>query len=238
MEWLHLISSLIALVILEIVLGIDNLVFLAILTERLPRAARKRARRLGLTFAWMTRLLLLGSAVWLIRLTTPLFSLFELTFSTRDLFLLLGGGFLIAKATQEIHNEVEVKLARHPTKNHAKKQLPVSIQGVILQVAVMDIIFSLDSVLTAVGLTSIFWVMAMSITIAIMVMIWASEPVSHFIEKYPTIKMLALSFLILIGVVLIADGLAFHIPRGYIYFAMGFSLAVEGLNALKRSRHL
>jgi predicted tellurium resistance membrane protein TerC len=234
MEWINLISSLFALIILEIVLGIDNLVFLAILTERLPPESRKKARRWGLTFAWITRLLLLASAVWLARLTTPLIELFEFSFSIRDLFLLLGGAFLIAKATQEIHHEVEPVMTDETL---GKLAAPMaSFQGVVLQVGLMDIFFSLDSVLTAIGLTPYFWVMATAITIAIMIMIWASEPVSAFITKHPTVKMLALSFLILIGMVLIADGFAFHVPRGYIYFAMGFSLAVEALNTLKRAR--
>jgi predicted tellurium resistance membrane protein TerC len=234
MEWLNLISSLLALIILEIVLGIDNLVFLAILTERLPRASRRRARRLGLTFAWMTRLLLLASAVWLVRLTAPVLTVFEWRFSARDLFLLIGGAFLIAKATQEIHHEVEPEtLEAPPQKLSAPMQ---GFYGVVIQIGIMDIVFSLDSVLTAVGLTPHFWVMATAISIAIVIMIWASEPVSAFIEKHPTIKMLALSFLILIGMLLVADGFAFHMPRGYIYFAMGFSLGVEALNALKRKR--
>ncbi|MDF1678205.1 MAG: TerC family protein [Legionellaceae bacterium] len=235
MEWLNLVSSLLALIILEIVLGIDNLVFLAILTEKLPHASRKRARRWGLTFAWVTRLLLLASAVWLVRLTKPVITLFEIGFSMRDLFLLVGGAFLIAKATQEIHSEVEpVELEEAPAK--ASKAVQVSVQSVVLQVGLMDIIFSLDSVLTAVGLTPHFWVMATAITIAIIIMIWASEPVSGFIERHPTVKMLALSFLILIGMVLVADGFSFHVPRGYIYFAMVFSLGVEGLNTLKQLR--
>ena len=234
LEWLNLISSLLALVILEIVLGIDNLVFLAILTERLPQASRRRARHFGLTFAWMTRLLLLASAVWLVRLKTPLFHCFSLSFSIRDLFLLFGGLFLIAKATQEIHHEVEADLDEADLVGFKKPA--ASFYGVVLQVGLMDIIFSLDSVLTAVGLTPYFWVMATAITIAIIIMLWASAPVSVFIEKHPTIKMLALSFLILIGVLLVADGFAFYIPRGYIYFAMGFSLGVEALNALKRRR--
>lgn len=234
MEWLNLFSSLLALIVLEVVLGIDNLVFLAILTERLPRESRKRARRWGLTFAWVTRLLLLASAVWLVRLTTPVISFLDFSFSARDLFLLVGGAFLIAKATQEIHHEVEPNGVEETLGNVSASA--VSFQGVVLQVGIMDIVFSLDSVLTAVGLTPYFWVMATAITIAIIIMIWASEPVSAFIERHPTIKMLALSFLILIGMILVADGFAFHVPRGYIYFAMGFSLGVEALNTLKRSR--
>jgi predicted tellurium resistance membrane protein TerC len=227
MEVLDIILSILALIVLEVVLGIDNLVFLSILTEKLPREQRKKARHWGLTFAWVTRLLLLISAVWLVKLTKPFIVLSDLHLSIRDLFLLAGGVFLIVKATQEIHFEVgggeaEVK------ENHRK--YPITFRGVVLQVALMDIIFSLDSVLTAIGLTTRLWVMAVAITFAILVMIYASEPVSMFIEKYPTVKMLALSFLMLIGTVLIADSFSFHIPRGYIYFAMGFSLAVEGLN--------
>lgn len=235
MAWLDLISSILALVILEVVLGIDNLVFLAILTEKLPKGERKRARRWGLTFAWVTRLLLLASAVWLVQMQTPLFGFADFSFSARDLFLLLGGAFLIAKSTQEIHQEVEPEPEVVSKKSLAAGKS--TFWFVILQVGIMDIIFSLDSVLTAVGLTPHFWVMALAITIAILIMILASETVSAFIERHPTIKMLALAFLILIGVMLIADGFQFHIPRGYIYFAMAFSLGVEALNTLRRKKN-
>lgn len=237
MEWFDIVVGLLALIILEIILGIDNLVFLTILTEKLPLTERKRARRWGLLFAWVTRLILLASAVWMVKLTKPVLTIYDFHFSIRDLFLLVGGGFLIMKATHEIHNEVEHDEDEEvltPT-THAKSS-GMFFWRVVFQVAIMDIIFSLDSVLTAVGLTNLYGVMTAAITIAIVVMIWASEPVSRFIEKYPTIKMLALSFLMLIGMVLVADGLAFHIPRGYIYFAMGFSLAVESLNLIKRRR--
>lgn len=233
MEFVDILVSLLALVVLEIVLGIDNLVFLSILTEKLPREQRRSARRWGLLFAWMTRLMLLASAVWLAKLTHPFISWGEFSFSVRDLFLFCGGAFLIAKATQEIHHEV----GESETEILASGKKIVTFRGVIIQVALMDIIFSLDSVLTAIGLTTHFWVMAAAITCAILVMIYASEPVSIFIDKHPTIKMLALSFLILIGMVLVADSFAFHIPRAYIYFAMGFSLGVEGLNHIKRSHH-
>ncbi|WED44371.1 TerC family protein [Legionella cardiaca] len=233
MEFLDIILSLSALTILEIVLGIDNLVFLSILTEKLPREQRKRARRWGLTFAWLTRLMLLASAVWLVKLTRPLITFWDFSFSGRDLFLLAGGAFLIAKATQEIHYEVGEDSVEELTSPAGKA---VTFKGVVIQVALMDIIFSLDSVLTAVGLTSRFWVMAAAITCAILVMVYASEPVSRFIDKHPTVKMLALSFLILIGMVLVADSFSFHVPRGYVYFAMGFSLGVEMLNLLRRSR--
>jgi predicted tellurium resistance membrane protein TerC len=232
MQFLDIIVSLLALIILEIVLGIDNLVFLSILTEKLPQEQRKDARRWGLTFAWVTRLILLASAVWLSRLTQPLFSFAEFSFSARDLFLFAGGVFLIAKATQEIHYEVgEDKIDTVVEENYA-----ATFKGVIFQVAIMDIIFSLDSVLTAIGLTTRFWVMVSAITCAILVMLYLSEPVGHFIERHPTIKMLALSFLILIGMMLVADSFSFYVPRGYIYFAMGFSLSVEMLNILKQTQ--
>lgn len=232
LELLDFMASLLALIVLEIVLGIDNLVFLSILTERLPSAERKSARRWGLAFAWITRLMLLASAIWLSKLTTPMFHILEQGISARDLFLFLGGTFLITKATDEIRSEVGEE--EHELVATAGRGRTFNM--VVFQIALMDIIFSLDSVLTAIGLTNVFWVMALAITIAIVVMIWASEEVSRFIEKYPTLKMLALSFLILIGMVLIADAFQFHIPRGYVYFAMAFSLTVEGLNMLKRKR--
>lgn len=232
MDLLDILASLLALIILEIVLGIDNLVFLSILTEKLPTEQRKSARRWGLTFAWITRLLLLGSAVWLVKLTRPLLSIGQFSFSARDIFLFLGGAFLIAKATQEIHQEVSDSTV---SPIQPKNKL-VTFKKVVLQVAIMDIVFSLDSVLTAIGLTNRFWVMALAITCAILVMIYASEWVSRFIDKHPTVKMLALSFLILIGMVLIADGFSFHIPRAYVYFAMSFSLGVEMLNLLRQRR--
>lgn len=236
MEFIEIITSLIALIILEIILGVDNLILLSILTEKLPVEQRKKARQWGLTFAWATRLLLLALAVYMVKLTTPLLTISGLAFSFRDIFLLLGGGFLIWKATDEIHQDVvEDQTPIIKDNNKSKKQ--VSFQSIIIQVGLMDVIFSLDSVLTAVGLTSRFWIMALAISCAILVMIYASESVSRFITAHPTIKMLALSYLILIGMVLVADGFSFHIPRGYLYFAMGFSLSVEALNLIKQSRN-
>lgn len=232
MEFIDVTLTLLALVILEIVLGIDNLVLLSVLTEKLPIEQRKRARKMGLTFAWVTRLMLLAGAVWIVLLTKPLFTLWDYSFSWRDIFLLSGGAFLIAKATQEIHHAVDEETELLSSKDGAYS----GFTSVVLQVALMDIIFSLDSVLTAIGLTKIFWIMALAITIAILVMIFAAEWVSTFISNNPTIKILALSFLILIGVVLVADGLSFHIPRGYIYFSMGFSIGVEMLNNVRRRR--
>lgn len=224
--------SIVTLTILEIILGIDNLVFLSILTEKLPIEQRKRARYWGLSFAWITRLMLLASAVWIVRLQDPIFAMYDFVFSFRDLFLLLGGVFLIFKATQEISFEIEGK---NIEKDKSEKVV-LSFKFVVFQVAIMDIVFSLDSVLTAVGITENFIVMSIAITIAIIVMIWASHLVSVFIEKNPTIKMLALSFLMLIGIMLIADGLSFHIPRGYLYFAMLFALSIEALNMIKRRK--
>lgn len=233
MEFLDIITSLLALTVLEIILGIDNLVFLSILTEKLPLAERRKARRWGLLFAWVTRLMLLASAMWLAHMTTPLFTIGDWHASTRDLFLFLGGSFLIGKATQEIGDEV----GEGHTKKNPDSARKISFKQVVIQVALMDIIFSLDSVLTAIGLTGRFWVMAVAISLAIVIMIYAAETVSRFISRHPTIKMLALSFLILIGTVLVADAFALHIPRAYVYFAMGFSLSVEALNIYKRKRH-
>jgi predicted tellurium resistance membrane protein TerC len=231
MEIVDILLSLVTLTILEIVLGIDNLVFLAIVSQKLPPHQRQRARQIGLTLAWVTRLLLLASAVWLTQLTHPLLSIFDVTLSGRDMFLLVGGLFLLAKATQEIHGELDRIDEQKSTVT--KKQ---NFAWVVAQFAVLDIVFSLDSVLTAIGLTKHFWVMAVAITIAILTMIFASEPLSRFVEKHPTVKMLALSFLMLIGMALVADAFHFHIPRGYIYFAMGFSLTVELLNLLRRKK--
>ncbi|MCL9685014.1 TerC family protein [Legionella maioricensis] len=234
MDFIDIGLSLVALIILEIVLGIDNLVILSILTEKLPKEKRKKARRWGLTFAWVTRLILLGSAVYMVKLVKPLMTIGSFSFSARDIFLLLGGAFLIWKATDEIHQDVMDEPPATPVST--KLRSAATFRSVVLQVALLDVIFSLDSVLTAVGLTTQFWVMALAITCAILIMIYASEPVSAFISKHPTIKMLALSYLILIGTVLVADGFSFHVPRGYLYFAMGFSLGVESLNLIKKAR--
>lgn len=225
--------SLFTLIVLEIILGIDNLIFLIILANKLPNESRARARQIGLTLAWVTRLILLFSAVWIAGMEKPLFEVFQLKISARDIFLLAGGIFLLAKATGEIHYEMVYPGGSHKDAPSVKG---ATFNAVVFQIGLMDIIFSLDSVLTAVALTKHFWVMALAITIAIIVMIAVSGPVGKFIEKHPTIKMLALSFLILIGTVLVADGLGFHIPRGYIYFSITFSLAVEALNIIRNER--
>ncbi len=235
MEFLDIVLSVLALIILEIVLGIDNLVFLSILTEKLPKGDRKRARHWGLTFAWITRLMLLASAIFLVKLTKPFLIVGQLSFSVRDIFLFAGGTFLIYKATQEIHYEVGETPAEQ---KNILGAAAATIHGVVIQIGLMDIIFSLDSVLTAIAVTNNFIVMAVAITCAILVMVYASEPVGQFIEKHPSIKMLALSFLILIGTMLVADSFGFHVPRGYLYFAMGFALGVESLNLLKQAKEL
>lgn len=227
---LEIIFSLLTLTVLEIVLGIDNLVFISVVSQRLPKEQQRRARQFGLSLAWITRLLLLASAIWLSRLTTPLFSIDSFAVSIRDIFLFCGGLFLLVKATQEIHHEMDT--AAEPTRQGKTRRF----WPTILQIGILDIVFSLDSVITAIGLTQRFWIMGLSITIAIIIMIWASEWMSKFINKHPTIKMLAFSFLLLIGTMLIADGLHYHIPRGYIYFAISFSMFVEWLNGVYRKR--
>lgn len=220
-----IIFSLLTLTVLEVILGIDNLVFISITTNRLPVEQQPKARRIGLMFAWMTRLVLLASAVWISQLVTPLFSIGDFQVSGRDLLLAGGGLFLLYKATVEIHNELE------PSNGHeVGGKVHPSFAYVIAQIAILDIVFSLDSVITAIGLTQSFWIMATAITIAILMMIFSSEPLSRFVSAHPTVRMLALSFLILIGVVLVADGLHQHIPRGYIYFSVTFSILVEMLN--------
>lgn len=221
--------ALLTLTLLEIILGVDNLVFLSIVTSRLPQAKQKAGRQIGLLAACVMRILLLAAITWLIRFAQPLFSFMGQAFSGRDLILIGGGIFLLAKATSEIHQDVleteEVIL---------KPRL--SMFWVILQIMVLDIVFSLDSVITAVGLVQEFIIMALAIIIAVFMMLWASAPLSRLIQTYPTLKMLALSFLILVGAVLVADGFGFHMPRGYLYFAIAFSLFVETLNIFARKK--
>src|SRR3990167_2017904 len=230
--WFGYVLSLLSLTVLELVLGVDNLVFIAISSSRLPVHKQKIARRLGLLFALVTRLLLLASAYWLTRLDYPLFTLFSFPVSVRDLFLLFGGIFLLYKATQEIH--AEFTLIHEKTKRVGKFE---RVWVIVVQIAILDIVFSLDSVITAVGMTPHFWIMALAIGIAILAMIFASEPLASFISHNPSVRMLAFSFLIMVGMVLVADGMHFHIPRGYIYFAVAFSILVECLNIFRQRRH-
>ncbi len=222
--------ALLTLTALEIVLGIDNIVFIAILTGKLDRGLRDRARRLGLFMAMFTRILLLLSITWIMRLVAPLFEVLGHTVTGRDIILLGGGLFLIAKATFEIHDKLE-----GPEPSAAGGKRAASFGSAIVQIMLLDVIFSLDSVITAVGMARSLAVMIAAIIAAVGVMLFFASGVSAFVERHPTMKMLALSFLLLIGVVLVAEGLGKHIDRGYIYFAMAFSFGVEMLNL--RLRH-
>lgn len=224
--------ALITLTALEIVLGIDNIVFIAIAAAKLPTEQQPLARKLGLAGAMITRILLLLSLTWMMRLTAPLFELLGQAVSGRDLILIGGGLFLLGKSTFEIHDTMESM----PGERERTVGWFSSFAGVIVQIMILDIVFSLDSVITAIGMTDQLYVMIAAIVIAIGVMIAAAEPISAFVERHPTVKMLALSFLILIGVALIGEGLEMHIPKGYIYFAMAFSVGVEMLNLRMRTR--
>jgi len=222
--------ALVTLTTLEIVLGIDNIVFISILAGKLPRHDHSRARRFGLLGAMLMRLLLLLSIAWLMKLTTPLFTALSRSVSGRDLILITGGLFLIGKATFEIHDKLE------GVESHSEARVAASFGGVVLQIMLLDIVFSLDSVITAVGMADDLWVMATAIVLAVGVMLAAADPIGEFVNRHPTVKMLALAFLVLIGVSLVADGLHEHIPKGYIYFAMGFSVLVEMLNLRAKKR--
>jgi predicted tellurium resistance membrane protein TerC len=228
--------SLITLTALEIVLGVDNLVFLAILTNRLPEKQRPLGRKVGLALALGTRLLLLATLAWVVTLTQPIIELSGRGFSWRDLILIGGGLFLLVKATHEIHNTMEGEEADDADGTPLPPVYPAFV-SVVIQIAIIDIIFSLDSVITAVGMANQLWVMALAVIASMLLMLIASTPLSNFVSRHPTVKMLALSFLLLIGVVLIADGFGLHIPKGYIYFALAFSVAVEALNhGMRRKR--
>ncbi|MFZ3034391.1 MAG: TerC family protein [Parvibaculum sp.] len=224
-------ASLLTLTVLEIVLGVDNIIFLAILAARLPKDKQKLGRRLGLIAALGTRLVLLASVAWIVSLSEPILTVGDFGVSWRDIMLLVGGLFLIAKSTLEIHAEVEGE-----GEDEGGGVVKATLFAVVCQIAIIDIVFSLDTVMTAVGMSDHFEIMAFAVLTAVGVMIFAAEPVAAFVEKHPTVKMLALSFLILIGVSLIADALHFHIPKAYLYFAVAFSIGVESLNLLARGR--
>jgi len=235
MDWLsdpQVWASLVTLTALEIVLGIDNLVFIAIVAGRLPAERQNRARQVGLSAALITRLALLASITWIIGLTQPVFAIFGQLISWRDIVLISGGLFLLYKGTREIHQRLEGEGEGQEKARAAR----TSFAGVIAQIMVLDVVFSLDSVITAVGMANTLWVMAAAIIIAVVIMLMASRPLAEFVERHPTVKMLALSFLLLIGMTLIADGAGFHVPRGYIYAAIGFSVLVEALNQLSARR--
>jgi predicted tellurium resistance membrane protein TerC len=216
--------ALATLTVLEIVLGVDNVIFISILSGKLPPQDQKRARRVGLFAAMFMRIALLLSLAWIIRLTAPLFSILGRDISGRDLILLLGGLFLIAKSTHEIHDKLEGEAG------HGSTRMAASFTSVIVQIMVLDIVFSLDSVITAVGMAEHLWVMITAVILAVIIMMVSAEVISDFVHRHPTVKMLALSFLLLIGVSLVAEGFHHHIPKGYIYFAMGFSIFVEAIN--------
>jgi predicted tellurium resistance membrane protein TerC len=233
MEWITQPQAWVALATLtalEIVLGIDNIVFISVLVGRLPSGQRNKARTLGLALAMVTRILLLLALTWIMTLTAPLFSVFRNAVSGRDIILLAGGLFLLAKSTHEIHASLEGKTET------AKSKVARNLVSVLIQIAILDIVFSLDSVITAVGLAEHLPVMILAIVIAVGVMMLSARIIGNFVDTHPTIKMLALSFLLLVGFSLMGEGLNFHIPKGYIYFAMAFSLGVEILNLKIRQR--
>lgn len=225
-------TALVSLTFMEVVLGIDNVIFIALITGRLPKAQQAKARNLGLAFALITRLLLLFSLSWLMGLTEPLFEIAQHTFSFRDVILLVGGLFLIAKATKEIHDKIE----------HVESDLSSNLSRaknmglVILQIMIIDIVFSLDSVITAIGMVQDLSIMIIAMLISMVVMLLSAKFISDFVEKHPTIKILALAFLILIGVFLILEGMKSHVDKNYIYFAMFFAFAVELINMRYRKK--
>ena len=225
-------AALVTLTALEIVLGIDNLVFISVLTARLAKDKARRARQVGLSLAFIFRVIMLAALTWLIGLTAPLFGIFGIEISWRDIILIGGGMFLLAKATHEIHGEVEARDSQVEPSGGTR-----AFAWIVVQLVVIDLVFSLDSILTAIGMAEDLEVMIAAVVIAMIVMYAAANPVGAFIAAHPTTKMLALAFLLLIGVALVADGFEFHIPRGYIYFAMAFAAAVEAFNVIaKRNR--
>ena len=224
--------ALLTLVVLEIVLGIDNLIFISILTNKLPEAQRARARRLGISAALVMRLILLATISIIVQLTTPVFTAFGHGFSWRDLILIAGGLFLVWKATKEIHHTVDPQ----DHQDTMVGTLQLSLAGAIFQILLLDLVFSIDSIITAVGMTDEIAIMYVAVILAVSVMMLAATPLANFIARNPSIVMLALGFLLMIGMTLIADGMGYHVPKGYIYAAMGFSALVEGLNMLARNR--
>jgi predicted tellurium resistance membrane protein TerC len=216
--------ALVTLTFLEIVLGVDNVIFISILSGKLPASQQKSARRTGLLAAMLMRIGLLISIAWIVRLTQPLFTILSNDISGRDLILIVGGLFLIGKATLEIHERLEGE------EHHATTRVTPSFSAVIAQIMLLDIVFSLDSVITAVGMAEDVSIMITAVVLSVAIMMFSAEPISHFVGVHPTIKVLALSFLLLIGVSLVGDGLDMHVPKGYIYFAMGFSVFVEMIN--------
>ena len=232
MSWLSpdTLIALATLTFLEIVLGVDNIIFISILSGKLPPPRQPAARRLGLLLAMGTRILLLFSLAWVVRLTAPLVALWGHEISGRDLILIAGGLFLLAKSTHEIHGRLEGE------EEHTRARGSVSFTSVLVQIALLDIVFSLDSVITAVGMVDEVSVMVTAVVVSVIIMMFAAEPISAFVHRHPTIKMLALSFLLLIGLSLLLEGFDHHVPKGYIYFAMGFSVFVEMINLRVRAK--
>jgi predicted tellurium resistance membrane protein TerC len=231
MDWItdpQIWIALATLTFLEIVLGVDNIIFISILSGKLPPAQQPRARRVGLLGALITRVLLLLSLAWIIKLTAPWFTVLGHEISGRDLILIAGGLFLLAKSTHEIHEKLEGE------EGHGSSRVAASFASVVIQIMLLDIVFSLDSVITAVGMVDELWVMVTAVIVAVGIMMLSAETISAFVHRHPTVKMLALSFLLLIGVSLLAEGFDQHIPKGYIYFAMGFSVFVEAINLRMR----
>lgn len=225
-------AALATLIVMEVVLGIDNLIFISILSNKLPEHMRAKARRVGISMALVLRLLLLASVAWIVQLTDPVFSVFDKSFSWRDMILIAGGLFLVWKATKEIHHNVEPE----PEDDlfETKKAAP-SFAAAITQILVLDLVFSIDSIITAVGMTEHIPVMVIAVIVAVTVMLLAATPLANFIHANPTVVMLALGFLLMIGMTLIAEGFGVHVPKGYIYTAMAFSAGVEALNIVSRS---
>jgi predicted tellurium resistance membrane protein TerC len=232
MNWLspEILIALATLTFLEIVLGVDNIIFISILSGKLPPGQQPLARRVGLLLAMGTRVLLLFSLAWIVKLTAPLFALWGHEISGRDLILIAGGLFLLAKSTHEIHGRLE------GDEGEASARAAASFTSVLVQIALLDIVFSLDSVITAVGMVDQVSVMVVAVVISVLIMMIAAEPISAFVHRHPTVKMLALSFLLLIGMSLLLEGFDHHIPKGYVYFAMGFSVFVEMINIRVRSK--
>jgi predicted tellurium resistance membrane protein TerC len=225
--------ALLTLVAMEVVLGIDNLIFISILTNKLPESQRERARKIGIGLALVLRLGLLGTVAWIVQLTTPIFSAFGHDFSWKDLILIAGGLFLVWKATKEIHHNVDPDPEGDMFEAGAAQ---IGFSAAIVQILILDLVFSIDSIITAVGMTEHVPVMVVAVLVAVAVMLLAATPLANFIQSNPTVVMLALGFLMLIGTTLIAEGFGFHVPKGYVYAAMGFSAAVEALNILSRRR--
>ena len=229
-------AALVTLVVMEVVLGIDNLIFISILSNKLPVEHRQKVRRIGISLALIMRLVLLSTIAWIVSLTAPVFSLFGNAFSWKDMILIAGGLFLVWKATKEIHHSVDPTKSDDMLEKDKTEMVISNVGSAIFQIILLDLVFSIDSILTAVGMTEHLPIMVIAVIVAVAVMLLAADPLANFINANPTVVMLALGFLLMIGIVLIADGMGFHVPKGYIYAAMAFSAGVEALNIWARRR--